>query len=229
LFHPINRKHFERFMKLKNLHHFFEELVLKAAKKKNISGFYSDRFLPGQQIKTNWFAITGPPCAGKTTVLNAMENQGFPVIHERGRFVIESALAEGFTTEEIFANQQLLQETILKTKIIAHLENPVQRLTFLEDGIPESLAYFRIENLEMPQFMSNFDVFRYQKIFYLEALPLLNDPARPHNQEKIDHLGEMKKQVHFELGYDVIEIPALTVEERVKMIRTFLNNDGNQE
>ena len=75
----------------------------------------------------------------------------------------------------------------------------------------------------------NFDVFRYQKIFYLEALPLLNDPARPHNQEKIDNLGEMKKLVHLELGYEVIEIPALPVAERVNMIHTFLKNDGSLE
>jgi len=203
---------------MKTLHLFFEELILITTKEKNIRRFSLAEFLPGRHIKTNWLAITGPPCAGKTTVLNALENLGFTVIHERGRFVIESALAEGFTTEEIFANQQLLQETILKTKIIAHLENPPQRLTFLEDGIPESLAYFRIENLDMPEFISDFDVFRYRKVFYLEALPLLNDPARPHDQKKISQLGEMKKQVHLEMNYEVIEIPVLPVSERLKMI-----------
>jgi predicted ATPase len=175
-------------------------------------------FLPKQQIQTNWFALTGPPCAGKTTVLKKMENLGFPVIHERGRFVIESALAEGFSTDEIFRDHQLLQETILKAKILTHIENPSERLTMLEDGIPESLAYFRTEKLDTQNLMHIFDVFRYQKVFYLDALPLMNDPVRPHSQEKTDLLGKMKKQIHLELGYEVIEIPALPFPDRLELI-----------
>ena len=209
-------------MKTKNLQHFFDALIAKAFNGRDCSRIFTNDFLPKHQIRTNWFAITGPPCAGKTTVLQALENLGFPVIHEKGRFLIESALEAGFSTKEIFENQQLLQETILKAKIIAHLENPPQKLTILEDGIPESLAYFRTENLDTSGITHIFDLFRYQSVFYLEALPLMNDPARPHNQEKIDHLGEMKKQVHVELGYELIEIPVLPVLERIGLIRGFL-------
>ena len=160
-------------MKTKNLQHFFEELIAKAFNGRDCSRIFTSDFLPEHQILTNWFAITGPPCAGKTTVLNALENRGFPVIHERGRFVIEAALEAGFSTDEIFDDQQLLQETILKAKIIAHLDNPPEKLTILEDGIPESLAYFRIENLETAAISHIFNLFRYQKIFYLDGLPLI--------------------------------------------------------
>ena len=209
-------------MKTKNLQHFFDALIAKAFNGRDCSRIFTNDFLPKHQIRTNWFAITGPPCAGKTTVLQALENLGFPVIHERGRFLIESALDAGFSTKEIFENQQLLQETILKAKIIAHLENPPQKLTILEDGIPESLAYFRTENLDTSGITHIFDLFRYTCVFYMEALPLLNDPARPHNQEKIDHLGEMKRQVHIEFGYEVINIPVLPVIDRIGLIRGFL-------
>jgi predicted ATPase len=214
-------------MKTKNLQHFFEELIAKAFNGRDCSRIFTTDFLPRHQIRTNWFAITGPPCAGKTTVLKALENRGFPVIHERGRFVIESALAEGFSTDEIFANQQLLQETILKAKIIAHLENPPQKLTILEDGIPESLAYFGSENLENAGFTHVFDLFRYQKIFFLDALPLQNDPARPHSQEKINQLAKMKKQVHHDMGYEIVRIPVLPVEKRVEKIIKSLGNTMN--
>jgi predicted ATPase len=202
----------------KNLHIFFNEIISSLANGKDSPQIFMPEFLPKQQIQTNWFALTGPPCAGKTTVIKALESLGLPVIHERGRFVIESALAEGFSTDEIFSSQQLLQETILKAKIIAHLENPPLKLTILEDGIPESLAYFRIENLEIAAISHIFNLFRYQKIFYLDALPLINDPARPHSQEKTDLLGEMKKQIHLELGYEVIEIPVLPLPERIDLI-----------
>ncbi len=211
-------------MKTKNLRCFFDALITKAFNGKDCSRIFSSDFLLGQQIQTNWFAITGPPCAGKTTVLKALENRGFPVIHERGRFVIESALAAGFSTNEIFEDQQLLQETILKAKIIAHLENPPQKLTILEDGIPESLAYFSIENLDAASFTHVFDLFRYQKILFFDGLPLMNDPARPHNPEKISQLAKMKKQVHQEMGYEIIEIPVLPVAERVEMI---IKSTGN--
>ncbi len=209
----------------KSLHLFFDEIIINLADGKDSPQIFRPEFLPKHQIQTNWFAITGPPCAGKTTVLKALENLGFPVIHERGRFVIESALAEGFSTDEIFASQQLLQETILKAKIIAHLENPPQKLTILEDGIPESLAYFRIENLETAAISPVFDVFRYQKIIFFDALPLQNDPARPHNLEKISQLARMKKQVHQEMGYEIIEIPVLPVDERVEMILKILSTN----
>ncbi len=194
-------------MKTKNLQHFFDALIAKAFNGRDCSRIFTNDFLPKHQIRTNWFAITGPPCAGKTTVLQALENLGFPVIHEKGRFLID---------------QQLLQETILKAKIIAHLENPPQKLTILEDGIPESLAYFRTESLDTTSLNHIFDLFRYTCVFYLEALPLMNDPARPHNQEKIDHLGEIKKLVHIEFGYKIINIPVLPVIDRVGLIRGFL-------
>ena len=202
----------------KSLHLIFDKIITNLAYGKDNSQIFMPEFLPNQKIQTNWFVITGPPCAGKTTVLKALENSGFPVIHENGRFIIESALEAGFTTTEIFAGQQLLQETILKAKILAHLKNPTERLTILEDGIPESLAYFRTEKLDTKNLMHIFDVFRYQKVFYLDALPLINDPARPHSQEKTNLLGEMKKQIHLELGYEVIEIPAVPLPERIDLI-----------
>ena len=202
----------------KSLHLIFDKIITNLAYGKDSSQIFMPDFLPNQKIQTNWFAITGPPCAGKTTVLKALENSGFPVIHEKGRFIIESALEAGFTTSEIFAGQQLLQETILKAKILAHLENPTERLTILEDGIPESLAYFRTEKLDTKNLIHIFDVFRYQKVFYLDALPLMNDPARPHSREKTNLLGEMKKQIHLELGYEVIEIPVLPLPERIDLI-----------
>ncbi len=201
-----------------SLQNYFNEIITSLVDGQDSTQIFMPEFLPKQQIQTNWFAITGPPCAGKTTVLKALENSGFPVIHEKGRFIIESALEAGFTTSEIFAGQQLLQETILKAKILAHLENPAERLTILEDGIPESLAYFRTERLDTKNLMHIFDVFRYQKVFYLDALPLINDPARPHSLEKTNLLGEMKKQIHLELGYEVIEIPALPLPERIDFI-----------
>lgn len=211
----------------KSLHLFFDEIIINLADGKDNSRIFMPEFFPKHQMQTNWYAITGSPCAGKTTVLKALENLGFPVIHERGRFVIESALAEGFSTDEIFASQQLLQETILKAKIIAHLENPLQKLTILEDGIPESLAYFRIENLETAHVSHIFDIFGYRKILFFDALPLMNDPARPHSQEKINQLSRMKKQVHQEMGYEIIQIPVLPVNERVEMILKFLGNVTN--
>jgi len=201
---------------------FFDELITKVSSERNFSKLFSIGFLPRQQIQTNWYALTGPPCSGKTTVLNELEKIGFPVIAERGRFVVESALEAGFTTREIFDSQQLLQETILKAKIIAHLDNPKERLTILEDGIPESLAYFRSEKLDISGINHIFDRFRYRKIFYLDALPLLNDPARPHSQEKVDRLGEIKRLVHIEMGYEVVFIPVFPVGERVAMIRNML-------
>lgn len=202
----------------KTLQNYFNEIVTNLANGKDSSQIFMPEFLPKHQIQTNWYAITGPPCAGKTTVLKALENSGFPVIHERGRLIIESALDAGFMTSEIFAGQQMLQETILKAKILAHLQNPAERLTILEDGIPESLAYFRTEKLDTKNLMHIFDVFRYQKVFYLDALPLQNDAARPHSQEKTNLLGKMKKQIHLELGYEVIEISALPLPERIDLI-----------
>ena len=180
---------------------------------------FADTSLPRQsQVKTNWYVITGAPCSGKTTILDRLANLGFDTSPEIGRQVIERALSAGYSTEEIFSDQQLLQTIILKEKIETHSALDPTNLIVLEDGLPESLAYHRYSGLETPGLRQVVDRYLYKKVLFFDRLPLVNDSARPQNEEEIRKLQRAKEQAYLDLGYELVRIPVLPVEERVAFV-----------
>ena len=54
--------------------------------------------------RTNWYVITGAPCSGKTSVINAFEQQGFLVVHEVARAYIDEELQQGKSLKQIKAD-----------------------------------------------------------------------------------------------------------------------------
>lgn len=52
-------------------------------------------------MKNNWFALTGAPSSGKTTVLKELEKKGYKVYEEWARVYIDSEMQKGKTLKEI--------------------------------------------------------------------------------------------------------------------------------
>ena len=48
---------------------------------------------------TQWYVITGPPCSGKTTLIDKLEALGYPVVHEVARWVIEGNIKDDMTAD----------------------------------------------------------------------------------------------------------------------------------
>ena len=59
---------------------------------------------------------------------------------------------------------------------------------------------------------------RYKKIFYCHQLPLIQDEIRVEDNATARKIGELIYQAYFNLGYQLIELPPVSVEERIQMM-----------
>ncbi len=53
--------------------------------------------VPAPRKKTQWHVITGPPCSGKTAVIDELANRGYQVVPEVAGAYIDSQLSRGVT------------------------------------------------------------------------------------------------------------------------------------
>ena len=169
-------------------------------------------------IDRNWYAITGGPSSGKTTVLNELAKLGYTVYPEAARVFIDQEMAKGKSLKEIRSDEAKFQRKVLKMKIEVEKTAPKDKIVFFDRAIPDSIAYYQICGLDPKEVLKFCRGKRYRKIFLFEQIPFENDYARVENEKTILKLNKLLKESYENLGYEVIKISAVSVKERVKKI-----------
>lgn len=176
--------------------------------------------------KPNWYVITGGPSSGKTTVLNELAKLGYIVNPEAARVLIDEEMAKGKSIEEIRGPtkggypEAEFQKKVLKIKIDVEKAAPKDKIVFFDRAIPDSIAYYQICGLDPKEVLKSCRGKVYRKIFFLEQLPFDQDYARVEDAETIKKLNKLLKESYQNLGYEIIEIPAISVQKQVKKILT---------
>jgi len=169
-------------------------------------------------MKTEWYVITGAPSSGKTTLINFLEKLGYQAVHEVARVLIDEEIKKGKTLEDIRKNDVEFQGKILKIKLEIESKLPKNKIVFLDRGIPDNIAYLKAYGLDFKDVLKYCKEKTYRKIFLLERLPFEKDYARIENEEIAEKLHFLIKEAYANLGYEIVEIPAVKVEERLKII-----------
>ncbi|TAL64783.1 MAG: ATPase [Legionella sp.] len=168
-------------------------------------------------IKTQWCVITGAPSSGKTTLINHLAGRGYKISPEVARDCIEhELLAHHHNFAEI--EQSILQQTIANEMSDRETLLPHSEIIFFDRGLPDSLAYYRFHQLDPQSVRKACETIRYLKVFFCHGLPLAQDPIRIEDEREAKTIGEYIYQSYADLGYELIELPALSVEERLKII-----------
>lgn len=162
-----------------------------------------------KQITPNWYVITGGPSSGKTTVINELAKLGYLTVPEAARVLID---------KKIRKNEAEFQRKVLEIKIEIEKKLPKNKIIFLDRAIPDSIAYYQICGLNPKEVIKVCEKGRYKKIFFLEQLPMEKDYARIENAETIRKLNKLLKEEYENLGYKVINIPAMSTKERIQKI-----------
>ncbi len=164
------------------------------------------------------FVLTGGTCTGKTTALQALEKEGFNVIPEAARAIIVSESAKGSKLVP-WVDRAGFQREVLRRQLES--ESKASTDVFLDRGIPDGIAFYRIVGLQPPdELIKASQEARYDKIFLLDLLPVYpSDPIRKEDAETSRKIHEMIREIYQSLGYKVINIPALPVSERIKLIK----------
>ncbi len=171
-------------------------------------------------IETNWYVITGGPHSGKSGAMDSIAFLGYPIIPEAARILIDNERSKGRTTEEIRADENAFQREVFKMKVEAEGRIPPERLTFLDRGIPDSIAYYQLCGEDITPVVEASKNRRYKGVFLLELLEeYKKDYARTEDKEMALKLQDWLRQSYSFFGYDVILVPELScIEERAEFI-----------
>jgi len=170
-------------------------------------------------MKNNWYVLTGGPSSGKTTTLAALEKEKYKVIYEAARFLIDEEMKKGKTLEEIRKDELSFQKKVLDIKLDWEKLLNKNKLVFLERGIPDSIAYYQkcgiFNDLKLKKAIDNCF---YKKVFLLEMMEYEKDYARTETLEEAKELEKLLEKGYKDLDIEVIRVPPMSVNKRVKFI-----------
>lgn len=172
--------------------------------------------------KSDWYVITGGFSSGKSTVLSCFEKMGYKTIPDAARILIDEEMAVGKTIEEIRRNEREFQQKVLAIKLRVENKLSGNQIIFFDRAIPDSAAYYQICGLNPKEVLDVCQKGQYEKVFFMEQLPLIKDYARTEDSQTAKRLNQFLKQTYKQLGYKVIFVPVMSIKKRVKFIQSRL-------
>jgi predicted ATPase len=178
------------------------------------------------------YIITGGPGFGKTELIHELRNLGYTCSDEFARDLIDAQLKSG---GEIlpWINPKLFQLEILKQRIDFFESVPDGRIVFADRGIPDQLAFARYKGFGTPEILSQSALkYRYApQVFvtppWLEIF--VNDPIRSETYEEAVRIHQAIINTYSGLKYQLIELPLLSVGERVGVILQVIGENLTNE
>lgn len=174
------------------------------------------------------YVITGGPCSGKTTTVNAFVKEGYFIVHESAREVIKELKQ---TCRELITwrgdvNERQTKIMGMQLKLEKEAEEKAKKenknIIFIDRGIPDGIAFYKISNTKLPEKLleeSRPEKRKYCKIFFLKPIQYKTDGIRKEPPEIANRIAELTHHAYEELGYMIVNVPAMSVHERVKFIK----------
>lgn len=170
--------------------------------------------------------LVGGPSSGKTTLIDALKEKGNTCYPEVSREVIKEAQEQGI--EQLFLENPLLFSELLlegrKKQFNAAL-NEKAKIVFLDRGIPDVLAYMHYIGDSYPAFFDQAcKEHKYHSIFVLPPWKeiYVSDAERYESYEQAVLIHEHLLETYKKYGYEIIEVPKDSVENRIDFIMKHL-------
>ena len=192
----------------------------------NITELDADLLSTPYGVQTSWHAITGAPCSGKTTLIGALGNRGFRTVPESGRAYVTREMAQGRTTDELLGDGAGLQRGVLDLQLRSERRLPVNEVAFLDSASPNGLAYLRIMGLNPNALLAECFHHRYASVFLLDRFPFQKDGLRFEDDATASFIDEWLFRDYSALGYSVVRVPVLSIEDRLTFILERLSEQG---
>ena len=174
--------------------------------------------------------FAGGTYCGKTTLIEYYRSLGFPIVSEAGiAFITELKESMGLEAYLEYRKNQGKE----------FFERLAQRQIQLEKNLPDSGSFLffdrgMIDTIVMTRFagesvseeaMTYAKTHKYDVVFVCEILPSFDgrqSSGRAWTREDSEKLVEMAFDEYKAQGYDPIRLPAVSVEERVKIVNKVL-------
>ena len=172
------------------------------------------------------FIVTGGPGSGKSTLIDALGKPGIRTMPEAGRAIIQDQLAIGgealpWSDRRAFAELMLSWE-MRSYREALKLTGPV----IFDRGVPDVLGYLRVANLPISPHVSRAaEIFRYHpRVFIAPPWPeiFIQDAERKQSLDEAAAVYEVMNETYSALGYKLIPLPFVSIEERAQFLLTEL-------
>ena len=171
--------------------------------------------------------IIGGPGTGKTTIIDGLTTKGFCCYPEISREITLEAKIQGI--EQLFLENPLLFSELLlegRKKQFSSATTEPHNVVFIDRGIPDVLAYMHYIGDSYPSFFDEAcKEHKYSKIFILPPWEEIyeSDDARYENFEQAKLIYNHLVETYQKYGYNLIEVPKDTTENRIEYILKTLN------
>ena len=158
--------------------------------------------------ETKRYIITGPPGAGKSTLIEALRQAGCPCADEVSRDIIIKEQKEG---KDGMPWKNLARFTrLVFEQTIRSLQSDKNAL-FCDRGLPDNIAYLRQAGMEIPDYLKYFPFqAHYQrKVFYTPLWEEIykTDPQRPDAIDMATALDLKLRRTYDEMDFELTFIP----------------------
>jgi len=174
--------------------------------------------------RCDFIIITGGPGSGKTTLLDEIQKKNYSYVPEIAREIIQTQVtSEGDALP--WKNAKKYRDLMLDKSIesfISALVNPQKQPLFFDRGIPDTLAYTKLINIPISKkLVSATRKYMYnKKVFILPPWEdiYITDSERKQDFEEAVATYKIMFETYKHLGYELIEVPKMSVEERACFI-----------
>lgn len=169
-----------------------------------------------------FFVITGGPGSGKTTLIEALRRAGFQTSDEAGRRIIQKQTAISGNALP-WIDPGLFAEMMLRSDMHAYDALSARPGTvFFDRGIPDVIGYLRLIGAPVPVHMAEAaDLYRYnRRVLIAPPWPEIfeQDRERKQTPEEAARTYHAMVATYCELGYELVEIPRVSIDERVEFV-----------
>lgn len=170
--------------------------------------------------KQQSYIITGGPGAGKTSVLDVLQEQGYLVMPEVARNIIREQMA--MDGDALPWRNTFLYKQIMAERTIHSFHEAPGSLCLFDRGIPDVIAYGKLIGAAADQALleaahtcrCNKQVFIFPPWKEIYTM----DTERKQDFTEAIATFDILKETYVEYGYELIEVPTGTVAQRAAFI-----------
>jgi predicted ATPase len=174
--------------------------------------------------------VTGAPGAGKTTLLLALQARGYTIVSDTARTIIQDRRKRGPSPRP---DPYTFAQEVLRIDIENFVHHaPSQGPVFFERGVLDALCGLDcvtpLSESELSAWLSKYRYF--SKVFVLPPWKAIyvNDAERDHTFEHAERVNRITQEWYRRCGYQVFEVPMVSVDERCTLVLRALANSGTE-
>ncbi|MBN9051587.1 MAG: AAA family ATPase [Rhizobiales bacterium] len=176
-------------------------------------------------MSERFVVITGGPGAGKSSLIDALAADGFPIVAEAGRDIIRDQMARGGTAlpwidPAAFAQAMLDHDSAAYTQCAQRADDS---LVFFDRGVVDIVGYLTLTGLPIPPALDRAArSLRYRpQVFIAPAWHEIyaQDTERKQDFDEARRTEAAMREVYPRYGYTLIDLPRASVAKRTTFIR----------